>query len=172
MTSPEGKEVLEKWLERTRGSQMAHYMAEELSSRRHLFVGLPAAIFSAVVGTTVFTALDSNEGLDIRLRVLVAIIAIVAAILTGCQTFLRFSEKADTHLGAATKFAALRRRIEQALSFPSTINAALVDEVRLAFDAITESAPNVSSRLWQRAMKQAGSEHFVPGFTQETASQS
>src|SRR5262249_6330452 len=108
----------------------------------------------------------SSQGLDLRLRVLVALISIVTAILTGCQTFLRFSEKADAHRSAAAKFAELRRFIEQSVSFPSSINADVVTSIRTSFDAITESAPNVSRSVWKRAVTAAGDDYFVPGSTQ------
>jgi hypothetical protein len=122
--------LLQTWLKRTRESQIGHYAAAEKNSVRHLYIGIPAAIFSAVVGTAVFSALGSSQELDIRLRFLVAAISIVTAILTGCQTFLRFSEKSDAHRAAAAKFAELRRFIEQSLSFPASITSTRADEVR------------------------------------------
>lgn len=153
------------WLKRARESQLSHHAASEWYSACHLYVGIPAAIFSAIVGTTIFSALSSSTELDIRLKFLVGFISIVAAILTACQTFLRFSERADTHKGAAIQFAQLRRRIEQKLSFPDAITALDADDIRTAFDTATEAAPNVSSAIWKKAITAAGPDYFVPGLT-------
>ena len=161
----ETKEValLRTWLKRARESQLSHHAASELYSACHLFIGIPAAIFSAIVGTTIFSALSSSTEIDIWLKFLVGFISIVAAILTACQTFLRFSERADAHKSAAFQFAQLRRRIEQELSFPNAITAPRADEIRIAFDVATEAAPNVSSAIWRRAVAAAGSVYFIPG---------
>jgi hypothetical protein len=155
--------LLQRWLKRARESQFAHYAAAERNSAHHLWIGVPAATLSAIVGTTIFTALDSSQGLDWRLRLLVGLISIVTAILTGCQTFLRFSDKADTHRSAATKYSELRRLIEQSLSFPSTINNETVTVIRTSYDSITEAAPNVSSSVMNKAQKLADHDYFVPG---------
>jgi hypothetical protein len=165
--SQAGQDLLRAWLKRSREAQLSHYSAAESSSIRHLMIGIPAAVFSAVVGTTVFTALESPQSsgaLDIRLRILIAFISVVTAILTGCQTFLRFSEKSDEHRSAAAKFGALRRSIEQLLTFPDKITPDAVEQVRKTFDAISEAAPNVSGSIWRRALSKAGQGgYFIPG---------
>ena len=94
---------------------------------------------------------------------LVGLTSIVTAILTGCQTFLRFSEKADAHRTAATKYSELRRLIEQSLSFPSTINNDTVTSIRTAYDTITDAAPNVSGSIMNKAKKLADANYFIPG---------
>lgn len=160
-----GAALLKRWLKRARESQLAHYAAAERNSYRHLFIGIPAAAFSAIVGTAVFTSLDSTQTLDLRLRWLIGLISIVTAILTGCQTFLRFSEKADLHRSAAAKYAELRRDMEQGLSFPEITTVEFVEHIRKSYDTITESAPNVTSSIWRRAMANAGDDYFVPGST-------
>ena len=155
--------LLQRWLKRARESQFAHYAAAERYSKHHLWIGIPAAIFSAIVGTTVFTALDSSEGLDVRLKVLIALTSIVTAILTGCQTFLQLADKAEAHRRAATKYSELRRLIEQGLTFPSTITNDMVTSIRSTYDAITEASPNVSSLIMKKAQKVADQDYLVPG---------
>jgi hypothetical protein len=162
MGEHEGIELLKRWLKRARESQLAHYAAAEQNSSRHLYIGIPAAVLSTFVGTTVFASLDSQQSLDIRFRLAIGMISVLAAILTGCQTFLRFSDKADSHRSAATKFAGLRRLIEQSLSFPSSVNLQLVDRIRDSFDTITESAPNVSRSVWESTTAKAGEDYLVP----------
>ncbi|MFN2517260.1 MAG: hypothetical protein ABR556_13715, partial [Pyrinomonadaceae bacterium] len=56
-------------------------------------VGVPAVIFSSVVGTTIFAGLEKNS----PKAPLVALASILAAVLAGLQTFLRLSERAAQH---------------------------------------------------------------------------
>lgn len=145
-----------QWLKRVRESQLTHYAAAERDSRKHLLIGVPAAIFSALIGTTIFSALDSKHDLDIRLKISVACISIITAILTGCQTFLRFSEKTDAHRSASSKYAEVRRQIEVLLTFPDAIDQAAVERIEKSIDEITKGAPTVSASVWKTAMTRAG----------------
>lgn len=157
-------ELLQIWLRRLRDAQLSHYAAAEQAAFRHLAIGLPAATFSAIVGTTVFTALDSSQSsgtLDIRIQVAIGLVSILTAILTGCQTFLRFSDKAEMHRVAATKYASLRRIIEQYLTFPNTISVQAIDTLRTEIDKLAELAPNVPVSLFDKIVKR-NEKYFIP----------
>jgi hypothetical protein len=153
-------DLLHRWLKRVRESAFAHYVAEEKYSRLRLIIGVPAAFMSAIVGTSVFAALDSNSGLDTRVKIIVGVMSILAAVLTGLQTFLRFSERAEQHRKIATEFGILRRYIEANLTANKPVSDQLVDDIRKRIDDLTKSAPNVPPNVWDKAVKRASSSGF------------
>jgi len=93
MAEPE--DLLRRWLKRARESSFAHYAAENWLNKLHLTLGIPATIFAAVVGTAVFASLENS--VTLWAKIAVGLFSIATAILSGLQTFLRFSEKAERH---------------------------------------------------------------------------
>jgi hypothetical protein len=152
-------ELLRRWLKRVRESSLAHYAAEEYYSRLHYYVGLPASVLAAIVGTTVFASLDA--AVDVKLKFLVGLISVLTAISTGLQTFLRYPERAERHRKAAGEYAAIRREIERNLVFPDHAKFEVVDQIRKRIDGIGADAPNVPARLWALAKQTADQDFFL-----------
>jgi hypothetical protein len=114
-TTPET--LLLRWIKRARESSFAHYTAESRYSKLHYVIGVPAAVFSAIVGTTISTIFASLETtVDIRVKIVLGAISIITAILTGVQTFLRYSEQAERHRKTAVDVVACL--ISQLMKFP------------------------------------------------------
>jgi len=153
------KDLLHRWLKRARESAFAHYAAEERCSHLHYLLGVPAAILAAIVGTAVFASLDT--AVDTRIKIAVGFTSIVAAVLSGIQTFLRYSERADRHRVAASKYGAIRRHLEQLLIYPDQVTYSVVDEIRKALDALSADAPNISAKLWARSKQNADNDYFL-----------
>jgi hypothetical protein len=151
--------LLLRWLKRTRESSFVHYIAEERYRQLHYAIGVPAAILAAGVGTSVFVTLEKTT--DTQIKILIGMVSILAAILTGLQTFLRYSERADRHRKAASDYSSIRREIEQTLVFAHAPHD--VDHIRKRIDDITSGAPNVTPRMWATAEKRAASsDYFIP----------
>jgi hypothetical protein len=153
-------DLLGHWLKRTRADSFAHYAAQERYSRLNLLIGIPAAILSAVVGTAVFASLESN--IDFRAKLIVGVFSIIAAVLTGLQTFLRYSETAETHRKSAVAYSAARREIEELLTFTQRIDAEKIEAVRKRIDAIGETAPNVPRSLFVATRSEISQSFFTP----------
>lgn len=151
MSDPQ--DLLGRWLKRVRESTFAHYAAEEHLSCLHYAIGIPASILAAITGTAVFASLEAQVNLEIK--IVVGAISIITAILTGLQTFLRLSERAERHRTTAGKYGSIRREIEQLLAFPTHITDQAVEEIRLRLDAVAADAPNVSKATWDTATKRA-----------------
>jgi hypothetical protein len=89
----------------------AHNLAAERFERRNTYLGVPATIIAAVVGSSIFASLSSNDR-NIYLLVTTGALSILAAILSALQTFLKYSEIAQSHKSAKDGYESLRRKID------------------------------------------------------------
>lgn len=145
------EELLNDWYRRLRESQFSHYESAKEFDLMNYWLGIPSVILSTIVGTSVFATL--NESVETSAKLLVGVVSMLAATLTGLQTFLRFSERAEKHRAVAARYGALRREIEELLSLEKNITRELVAPLREAIDRLAEEAPNVSTRIWRRTQK-------------------
>ena len=148
-------ELLEDWRQRVYAAQSAHYSSADRFRVLNYLVGVPAIIFSSIVGTAIFAGLQR----DTPQTFLVASISIIAAVLTGLQTFLRFPERASQHATAADWYSAIRRDVEETLHLPvaNRGNAKeCLDRIRKEMNRVTQDAPELDVRIWQREAKRFG----------------
>jgi hypothetical protein len=147
--------LLEDWHHRVYAAQSAHYASADLFRRLNYIVGIPATIFASAVGTTLFANLAETQ----PKRWLVASTSILAAVLTGLQTFLRFSEQATHHATAADWYSAIRRDIEQLLHLPVSERSApkkCLDDVRKEMNRAAQDSPPLSGSQWNREPERFG----------------
>lgn len=149
-------ELIEQWRFRNHRVQLAHYECARRFERLHLWLGLPAIALSTLVGTTVFSSLDKTA--DVRLQIAVGLLSVTAAVLTGLQTFLRYSELAERHRIAGAKFANLKHRIELLLTFPtadSDLRASL-EALEESWARLREESPTLPARVWRQIERTVG----------------
>jgi hypothetical protein len=108
--------LLEEWRADCWILTCAHYDAAAHCEKKHILLGVPAALLSAVVGTSVFAALGEAPTALAQLAVGFTSIAVTG--LTSLQTFLRYAEQVGKHKETAAAFAALGKEIEQTLVCP------------------------------------------------------
>ena len=148
-------ELLENWHKRVYAAQSAHYAAADRFRLLNYVVGIPAVVFSSIVGTAIFAGLDHD-----RPRTLVvAFASILAAVLAGLQTFLRFPERATQHATAADWYSAIRRDLEQVQHLPVEARGKVkeyLDRVRKEMNRVAQDAPELNVRLWKREAKRFG----------------
>jgi hypothetical protein len=149
------------WLKRARESQFSHYAAAARLERRHYWIGFPAVILSAAVGTSVFASLETQ--VDLRIKIAVGMLSVVAAILTGLQTFWRFSERAEKHRQTAANYAGLRRNIEEYIASPGNLKFEILDALRKRDDEIALQAPGIEPKDWATAKKTADENYWGAG---------
>jgi hypothetical protein len=153
--TPQVEALLEDWHHRVYAAQTAHYASADRFRMLNYVVGVPAVIFSSVVGTSLFAGLDK----DSPRTMLVASTSILAAILGALQTFLRFAERATLHATAADWYSAIRRDIEEILHLPAGDRGApkeCLDEVRKEMNRVAQDSPELSARVWERQAKRFG----------------
>src|SRR6266496_4114384 len=149
------EQLLRDWRQRVYAAQTAHYASADRFRLLNYLVGIPAVVFSSVVGTAIFAGLEKNS----PKAPLVAFASILAAVLAGLQTFLRFSERAAEHATAADWYSAIRRDIEETLHLPVEARGRAkdcLDRFRKEMNRVTQDAPELSARQWKRAAKRFG----------------
>ena len=158
------EELLVDWRQRVYAAQSAHYAATDHYRRLNYLIGVPAIIFSSVVGTAIFASL--NEHAADQNKIIVAIISIAAAVLSALQTFLRFSERATQHATAADWYSAIRRDIEQTLHLAVGSRGSpkdCLDRIRKEINRVGQNAPELKVSLWQREAKRFGVKEVLNG---------
>lgn len=137
------------WFRRIRESQRTHYECGSRLSRLHLLLGIPTIILTVVVATAVFASLG-NETVSGRMKIVIGLLSVAAAVLASLQTFLGLAQRADQHKSAGTRYGALARALEILKTFPPPDPAELkriVTDIQREMDRLAESAPGVSARL-------------------------
>jgi hypothetical protein len=152
------EELLVRWHKRLREMQMSHYDSAKPLAALNNKLGIPVVILTTFVGTAVFATLEKE--VDGRLKILIGLISVSAAVLSSIQTFLRFSEKAEKHRSTAAKAGSLRREIEQYISQGNVNNlpSEKIDGLRASIDKLAEDAPNIPHKIWQKVSKYLESE--------------
>ena len=141
--------LLEDWRRRVYAAQSAHYASADRFRMLNYIVGVPAVIFSSVVGTALFAGLEK----DSPRTWLIASTSILAAVLGALQTFLRFAERATLHATAADWYSAIRRDIEEILHLSVEDRGTpkdCLDEVRKEMNRAAQDSPELSARQWRR----------------------
>jgi hypothetical protein len=144
--------LLEDWRRRVYAAQSAHYASADRFRMLNYIVGVPAVIFSSVVGTALFAGIEK----DSPRTWLIASTSILAAVLGALQTFLRFAERATLHATAADWYSAIRRDIEEILHLPVQDRGTpkeCLDGVRKEMNRAAQDSPELSARHWRREAK-------------------
>lgn len=130
--------------------QASHYEAAKPLASKNLWLGIPVVILSGFVGTSVFATLEKQVGTDVK--IFIGSISVLAALLAALQTFLRLGDKAELHRSTAAEAGSLRREIEQyyASGNIEAIPESTIQNLREKVDALSEKAPNVSNRIWNK----------------------
>ena len=117
--APRSKAVMQRlfeWECRCAASEEVHFDVAEQLSRRNLFLGIPAVVLSAIVGTSLFVSV-SGDGVADGIRIAAGTVSLIAGVLASIQTFLRFGARAEQHRVAAERWAAVKREIEKVRGF-------------------------------------------------------
>ncbi|NJL46670.1 MAG: DUF4231 domain-containing protein [Leptolyngbyaceae cyanobacterium SM2_5_2] len=163
--------LLSDWYRRIRFAQFAHYEAAKSYDRMNYGLGIPVVVLSTFVGTSVFANIGST--VDATFQILIGLVSVVAATLASLQTFFRFSEKAEKHRAAASKYGALRREIEEIMVLRSQADLKdAIPSLRSKVDRLSEEAPHIPHRIWARrkTVLKEDQENFI-GLLDTTESQ-
>ncbi len=153
----ETSELLRGWQLHVIRRREIHEAAARRLQRATYWLGVPAAILSAIAGCTAFAAWQSDSA-NHTVAIVGFAIGIAGAIATQVQTFLDLGARAERHRQAAVKYKEILRTFERmspdvgALPTSGSADALTADlealESRLA--QIDGTAPVVPKRLAQR----------------------
>jgi hypothetical protein len=149
----ETNELCFHWRFRVHRIQIAHYDSARKFERLHLWLGFPAIVLSTIVGTSVFASLQktANANTGAWLAILIGLLSILSASLTGLQTFLRYSELAERHRIAAARFISLKHRIELLATLPPPHSEAVhstLKDIEPSWAKLREESPNIPQKIW------------------------
>lgn len=154
------KRLLEDWHERVTTAQFGHLRQAEGTRTKSILLGLPVVILTTLVGTSAFATL--NEATSTRAKVFVGSFSILAAVLASMQTFLGYSQVAERHRIAASRYANTRRSIEIALT---RHDASAVDGIRSEMDKVGGASPQIGTKVWDASVPAA--REAIRGWTAE-----
>jgi hypothetical protein len=143
---PTTEALLEDWHFRATRAQVGHQLQAEKTRWFHLGLGVPVVIFTTMVGTGAFAAI--NDTTTNSWKIAAGVVSILAAVLASVQTFLAFGERSDRHRVAATRYAGTRRSIELALT---NHDASAVPLIKGEMDRIGGASPQIGQRTWDAA---------------------
>ncbi len=167
----EQSELLSSWRSYAAAAQHAHYQLAARLRRANLWLGIPAVIASAVVGTSLFATLTDEKGGQIppEVRFAIGSLSVVAAVLAATQTFLGFAKRSEQHVQAADWYAAIRRKIDQLAAFPPDDRGdpkQVLDELRSDMNKASQTYPEIGEDTWHRVARLYGVQQ--PPFIEET----
>jgi len=110
MVELSARQTLVSWETKTAKEADAHKRACRRLDRMHYMIGIPTVVVSSVVATTVFASLGTEVGTWAKL--VVALISVFAAVLSGLQTFFRFGLRAEQHRSAHVALEKVLREIQ------------------------------------------------------------
>ena len=128
------------------------------------WIGIPNVAISAIVATSVFSTLSEN--VDIRIKILTGVIALVAAILAALQAFLNFSERAEKYKAAGARYGKVRRDIDVfCLRFANGTDRqtalSRLQEIGDTLGALAGESPTLSEAVYHAAKDDFDSTHEV-----------
>jgi hypothetical protein len=138
-------QLLRGWLLHAHKGRDRHDLAARRCDQQRYWLGIPATIISALVGTATFAALQASS--DRPIQPIVAVLAVLAAILTSLQSFLDLGARAERHRLAGAKYKAVIRHIEQ-LGI-GTISLSVITELRTTLDNLEEDMPVVPPNIYK-----------------------
>jgi hypothetical protein len=103
--------LLEKWITTATVYSKAHREAAIILQKRHMRIGAPSVGLSAVVGTSIFAAIQEVADTP-ALKWTLALLSMGAAALAALLTFYNFAEKSASHRIASEEYNDVARRLD------------------------------------------------------------
>jgi hypothetical protein len=146
--SPE--ELVLAWLNRCRESQFAHYEVAVDYQGKNGSLGIPVIAINALVSASLFaTFLKSDNEI---LRYIALALSLISIILSSLHTYLKFSDKAETHRISASEYSEIRRKLE-ILHATKVIAQPALDEIGKEISELAKRAPNISVKRFAEVQK-------------------
>jgi hypothetical protein len=154
-------ERLRGWLLHAHKCRDRHDEAARSYDSLRYALGVPTALFSALAGASAFAALTDSLGSEGK--IVAGVVGVFATVLAILQTTYDYPGRAGQNRLAATKFKALIRELEQALTGPQKADRpeGWVDDLRRRLDGLEETSPQVSQKIYDRVERRYENVAFV-----------
>lgn len=144
------EELLRGWLLHAHKGRDRHDLAARRNDTSRYWLGVPAIVLSAVVGTSVFASL--NTQVDTALKIVVGLISILSAVFASLQTFYNFASRAESHRIAGVKYKIVIRELEQVLTQQLeqlSDKTEYLDDLRKRLDDLELEAPVIPEGIYK-----------------------
>lgn len=135
-----------------------HYTAGRQATRKHVVLGLPVVVLTAIVGTSIFATLSDNPA--VPWKIITGLVSLSATVLAALQTFFGFSEHAEKHKLAGARYGALRRDIELFALKYRNADQSHRDQALAELEALTKrlsqlagDSPDLPDELYDQAVR-------------------
>lgn len=91
-----------------------HFNAADRKHSYRLLVTIPVVIINVLIGSTLFSILQENSPYIVKVSL--AILSILAAILTGLSAFLDFAKQVEGHRRVGNKYLAVVKGCERLIA--------------------------------------------------------
>jgi len=159
----QSNKLLFEWRQKIRIFHICHAKLSAFNYRLGRIIGLTATILSAIVATTVFTALTRSE--NTILLILAGIISIIAVIFSASHDFLKLPELALRHSQAVNLYGKLRRELEIDLNQmdDNEVTKEVLNKISNEWSELDKKVPPVPNRLYQKIKKEVKKEELSIG---------
>jgi Na+/phosphate symporter len=163
--------VIQKWEIRAGAVERAHFRRCALFRNFHLELGGAAVVFTSLLGVSTQLPQDWTV-----CKTVTIVLTVVAPVLTGLVSFLRFDEKSSLHHSAAGKFAAMKRKLQlmhvEASSVEYDIHQARRELFRLCdkWDTLTNQAPALYEKDAYQVLREIDKNEKALGLIDKNAS--
>jgi hypothetical protein len=132
-------ELISQWLTRLHDAQTGHYTSSE-----KLYSIANKTGYALIISSTIVTAMLFMDAKELW-KLLLVIMSILSATLSGVVSFARFAEKAEQHRSAAGCYGKLRRQLEKLNTVKSKLNDDDLDRqlkiLRIEWEYTSQNAP-------------------------------
>ena len=85
-----------------------HFNAADRKEKYHYWIGVPLVIINILAGSILFYVL--TDGVDNWVKYIPLVLALIAALLSGFQTFLNLQKKIEGHRRVGNKYLAIMKK--------------------------------------------------------------
>lgn len=145
--------LLAQWHNGLRIAHIAQSRSAATCELRGRLLGVAVVVLSTIVGTAIFSTLESSPSTTVK--IVAGVASVGAGVLAALQTFLGLEQRAAKHREVAAAYGMLRRELETGMAFPeeSAKLLELMNSVRTRWDALDATAPATSRRLYKFATR-------------------
>jgi hypothetical protein len=88
-----------------------HFNAADRKEKYHYWIGVPLVIINILAGSILFYVL--TDGVDNWVKYIPLVLALIAALLSGFQTFLNLQKKIEGHRRVGNKYLAIMKKSDR-----------------------------------------------------------
>ncbi|MCB9235799.1 MAG: DUF4231 domain-containing protein [Bacteroidia bacterium] len=92
-----------------------HFNAAERIQKYHYWIGIPMIIINILTGSILFYVL--TDKVDSWLKYVPLVLSLIAAILSGFQTFFKFQKKIEAHNRIGNRYLETMKKAERVLAY-------------------------------------------------------